>query len=58
MNDERDDARDPRSGSRTVKGYVKAVLALEAVRKKRLSCARSIAGATSWRPMSRRGSGR
>ena len=25
----------PRSGSRTVKGYVKAVLALEAVRKKR-----------------------
>ena len=49
----------PRSGSRKVNGYVKAVLALEAVRKKRsVSCARSIAGATSWRPRSRRGSGR
>ncbi len=52
----------PRSGSRKVNGYVKAVLALEAVRRKREEryerVARSIASATRSRSRSRRACGR
>ncbi len=52
----------PRSESRKVNGYVKPVLALEAVRRKREAryerVARSIGRGTSWRPRSRCAYGR